>query len=99
MDGIGAPLGKRTALVPICSSVKGDTRSGMVVVSELAICLQGGVLYRPLCGVVNQTMAVGGSIPFVSCITPREPPTGEFRRGCALFVEIVQGGWPLCRSR
>ena len=31
MVGIGAPLGKRTALVPICSSVKGDTRSGMRV--------------------------------------------------------------------
>src|SRR5439155_18315787 len=58
MDGIGAPLGKRTAVVPICSSVKGDTRSGMVIVSELAICAQGGVLYRPLRGVVNQSRKV-----------------------------------------
>src|SRR5438093_12693384 len=32
MVGIGAPLVKRTAVVPIWSSVKGDTRSGMVLV-------------------------------------------------------------------
>src|SRR5439155_18695846 len=45
-------------------------------------------------GLRAEPATVGGSIPFVGCITPREPPPGEFRRGYALFVGIVQGGWP-----
>jgi hypothetical protein len=27
-----------------------------------------------------------------------QPPAWEFRRGCAPFVEILQGGWPPCKS-